>query len=76
MRLFIKPGIAAFEALLSGFDQTPFATGDTVGLADICLFPQLYNANRWGVDYSDCPRISAVETACKDIAAFKAATPS
>ena len=76
MRHFIKPGLAAFEALLSGFDQTPFATGDTVGLADICLIPQLYNANRWGVDYSDCPRISAVETACKDIAAFKAATPS
>ena len=75
MRHFIKPGLAAFEALLSGFDQTPFATGDTVGLADICLIPQLYNANRWGVDYSDCPRISAVETACKDIAAFKAANP-
>lgn len=76
MQHFIRPGLLAFEALLVGFDQTPFATGETPGLADICLIPQLYNANRWGVDYTDCPRIKAIETACADHPAFQAAFPN
>lgn len=75
MQHFILPGLQAFEALLAGFEQTPFATGDAVGLADICLMPQLYNATRWGVDYSDLERIVAVEKACVTHVAFTAAHP-
>lgn len=75
MQHFIAPGLRAFEALLEGFTQSPFATGYTPGLADICLMPQLYNATRWGVDYADCPRITAVEAACADHRAFQAAVP-
>lgn len=76
MKHFITPGLAAFETLLAGFDQAPFATGMTPGLADICLIPQLYNANRWGADYSGCERIIAVETACKSHTAFEKTGPS
>lgn len=76
MHHFIRPGLQAFEALISAFEQTPYACGDVPGLADICLIPQQYNANRWGVDYSDCPRIVAVEKACKMHPAFEAAYPS
>lgn len=75
MRHFIRPGLVAFEALLAKFDQTTFCTGSTVSVADLCLIPQLYNANRWGVDYSDCPRICAVEAACRDLPAFQRAAP-
>lgn len=75
MKHFIIPGLAAFEALLAGFDQTPFATGNTPGLADICLMPQLYNANRWGANYSDCKRIQVIETACTQHPAFAKAHP-
>ena len=75
MRHFISPGLAAFEALLAGFKQSPFAIGETPSLADICLIPQLYNANRWGADYARCSRIKAIETACADHPAFTAATP-
>lgn len=75
MRHFITPGLAAFEELLKGFEQTPFATGDTPGLADICLMPQLYNANRWGADYSNCTRIRTIEAACTAHPAFKRAYP-
>jgi maleylacetoacetate isomerase len=76
MQHFIRPGLQAFEALLEGFDQTPFATGDAPSLADICLIPQLYNANRWGVDYSDLTRITGIEAACAALPAFKAAYPA
>ena len=75
MRHFIRPGLLAFEALLAGFDQGPFCTGDTPGLADICLFPQLYNARRWQVDLSDMPRVLAVEAICAKHPAFAAAHP-
>ena len=75
MRHFIRPGLLAFETLLGGFDQSPFCTGNTPGLADICLIPQLYNARRWAVDLSDMPRLLAVEGACSKHPAFAAAHP-
>jgi maleylacetoacetate isomerase len=75
MKHFIRPGLLAFESLLVEFDQAQFCTGDNPSLADICLIPQLYNANRWGAVYNDCPRILAVETACKKHAAFNSAKP-
>ncbi|MCP9482932.1 maleylacetoacetate isomerase [Shimia sp. CNT1-13L.2] len=75
MKHFITPGLAAFEALLADFDQSPFCCGDTPSLADVCLMPQLYNARRWGADFSDCARIQAVERACADHPAFADAYP-
>ncbi|WP_299412813.1 maleylacetoacetate isomerase [uncultured Sulfitobacter sp.] len=75
MQHFITPRMAAFEAILEGFDQSPFCCGATPSLADIVLMPQIYNANRWGADYSDCTRIKKVETACSAHPAFVAAHP-
>ncbi|WP_170359937.1 maleylacetoacetate isomerase [Ruegeria arenilitoris] len=75
MRHFIRPGLLAFDTLLAGFDQTPYCTGSSPGLADLCLMPQLYNARRWQVDLSDLPRLLAVEAACADHPAFAAAHP-
>ncbi len=75
MRHFIEPGLAAFEMLLAGFAQTPYCTGDQPGLADLCLIPQLYNADRWGADYAACTRIRAVAQACAAHPAFAAAHP-
>ena len=75
MRHFIRPGLEAFEALLGGFEQAPYATGARVGLADIVLIPQLYNARRWGVEYGDLERISGLEAACIDLPAFAEAHP-
>ncbi|NSY39652.1 maleylacetoacetate isomerase [Leisingera sp. ANG59] len=76
MQHFIRPGLHAFETLLEGFSQAPYCTGDTPGLADICLMPQLYNARRWEADFSDLPRICAVEAACAAHPAFAAASPA
>ena len=75
MHHFIRPGLEAFEALLSGFDQSPFCTGAAPSLADLCLIPQLYNARRWGVDYSDLPRIVGAESACSGLQPFVDAAP-
>ncbi|MFA3920312.1 maleylacetoacetate isomerase [Ruegeria hyattellae] len=75
MKHFIRPGLLAFEALLTGFEQTPYCCGTAPGLADICLMPQLYNARRWEVDLSDMPRLLGVESACAAHPSFTAAHP-
>jgi len=75
MRDFIGPGLAAFETLLARFEQNPFCTGDTVSLADICLIPQLYNADRWGAEHAACRRILRAAAGCALHPAFIAAHP-
>lgn len=75
MQHFIRPGLEAFEALLEGFEQTPYCTGQAPTLADICLMPQLYNANRWGAGFDDLARIKTAEAACLANPAFIAAAP-
>lgn len=75
MQRFIRPGMVAFEKLLGDFEQAPFCAGDTPGLADICLMPQLYNAARWEAQTDDLSRVTAVAQACADHPAFAAAHP-
>lgn len=75
MHRFIRPGLLAFELMLSDFSQSPFSTGDSPSFADVCLIPQLYNADRWGVEYTDCKRIRACAEACAENPAFQAARP-
>jgi len=75
MKRFIRPGMQAFETLLEGFDQTPFACGDAPSLVDVCLMPQVYNARRWGAQIDDLPRTMAAVAACEAHPAFQAAHP-
>lgn len=75
MRTFIRKGLSAFEKLLVHSDTGNFCHGEKPGLADICLVPQVYNANRWGADISDMPRLSAISSRCEALPAFAAAHP-
>lgn len=75
MRHFIGPRMAAFEQMLGAFTQAPYCCGDTPGLADIVLMPQIYNAIRWGADFADCGRINAIAEACAKHPAFAKAHP-
>lgn len=74
-REVIAEGLAACEALAAKDGDGAFCFGSGPGLADLCLVPQLYNARRFGVDLSPVPRLLAVETACAELPAFKAAAP-
>ena len=75
MKHFIRPGLQAFESLLTGFRQAPYCCGAAPGLADICLMPQLYNAARWEVPFEDLARLSAAGAACAAHPAFLTAHP-
>ncbi|MDQ0472086.1 maleylacetoacetate isomerase [Labrys wisconsinensis] len=76
-RHWIGEGLSACEALLARAGQPgSFAFGDRPGLADICLVPQLFSADRFGIDLTAMPRLTAVRAACEALPAFAAAHPS
>ena len=76
MQRFIGAGLEAFEALLDHPATGTFCHGETPGLADICLIPQVYNAERWGADISGLRRIQAIREACDRLPAFSDAHPN
>lgn len=76
VRHWIEDGFRAAEALLAGHPSTgDFCEGDTPGLADCCLVPQVYNARRFNVDLAPYPAIRRIEAACLALPAFDAARP-
>lgn len=76
-RRWIGDGLAACEAILVRMSaKGDFAFGATPSLADICLVPQIYSADRFGVDLTAMPRLRAVGQACEALSAFANAHPS
>ena len=71
----IVDGFTACEALLQDVPG-PFAFGTSPTLADICLVPQVFNAQRLDVDLAPYPRIRAIHEACMQHQAFADAQPS
>ena len=69
---WVVAGFDAVEALLT---PGPYAFGSTVGLADICLVPQVYNARRFKIPLERYPKIVAVDAACATLASFEKARP-
>ena len=70
---WITRGFDALEALAP--KQGAFLFGDTPGLAEICLIPQIYNAQRFDIDVSAFPRLLEINAACAEIPAFANAAP-
>lgn len=76
-RHWISDGLTACERLLARESASSlFAFGDVPGLADICLVPQLFSAERFGVDLAALPRLRAIQAACNEVPAFAEAHPS
>jgi maleylpyruvate isomerase len=74
---WIDDGLAKFEACLT---QTPgtgrFCHGDTPTMADCCLVPQIFNAQRYGCDTSHAPAAMRIFDRCMQLEAFERAQPS
>lgn len=73
---WLTEGLEACEALLAKRTQvTAFCYGDTPGLADICLVPQVFSAQRFGVDIDHLALINQITARCEALPAFAAAHP-
>jgi maleylpyruvate isomerase len=72
---WITEGFTALEQLVARHGGE-FAFGDTPTLADCCLVPQVYSAERFAVDLTAFPRIRAAAARAGRLEAFAAAHPS
>jgi maleylpyruvate isomerase len=75
-REWVALGLQALEAQIAGRpDAGLFCHGNSPGLADCCLVPQLFNARRFKCDLSGYPTLLAIEQRCEAILAFRDAAP-
>ena len=74
-RYFIERGFKGLEAMLTE-TAGKYCYGDKITLADVCLVPQVYNANRFHVDMSQFPVISRIEQLLLTHEAFASSHPS
>jgi maleylacetoacetate isomerase len=74
-RHWIADGLAKLEAELA---RAPgrFSHGDSPGMADCCLVPQVFNARRYEFDPKPYPNLMRVFDACMKLDAFERAQPS
>ncbi len=75
-RHWITLGFTAIEAMLASDPATGvFCHGDTPGLADCCLIPQIANSRRFDTPLDAFPTIRRIEQACMALDAFAKAAP-
>jgi len=73
---WIGEGFKSLEMMLSQHPATAeFCHGHQPTLADICLIPQIYNAERYGHPMNQYPTLSRINQRCLSIPAFKKAAP-
>lgn len=72
-----------FEALEAGLNARPqdntgsaFCFGDAPTLADVCLVPQVFNAQRFDVPLQHYPNILRIHAHCQQLTAFADAHPT
>src|SRR5262249_3867238 len=70
---WIREGFSAIDRLI---EPEPYAFGDQITLADICIVPQVYNARRFHIPLSDFPRVIAVDASARAHPAFALAAPA
>ncbi|MEG3163219.1 maleylacetoacetate isomerase [Sphingomonas sp. PB2P19] len=71
---WIADGFAALEVQIARHGDG-FAFGATPTIADCCLVPQVYAAERFAVDLTPYPRLMAAANAARALPAFQAAHP-
>lgn len=73
---WIAEGFEGFESLLHKHPyHGKFCDGDTVTMADICLVPQVFNAQRFHCRLDDYPTTMRIFDACMELDAFQRAEP-
>ncbi|WBU65646.1 maleylacetoacetate isomerase [Paracoccus aerodenitrificans] len=76
-RKWIGDGLAACEAIAAAQKHGGgFTFGDTPGLADICLIPQLFSADRFGLETAAFPRLREIRAECDAMPEFSNAHPA
>ncbi|SOY53639.1 putative MALEYLACETOACETATE ISOMERASE [Cupriavidus taiwanensis] len=76
-RHWIELGFASLQANLERSGKAGrFCFGDTPTLADLCLVPQVFNAQRFHIDVARYPAIAKIYETCMALPAFQQAEPT
>jgi maleylacetoacetate isomerase len=70
-----RSGLEAFERQLALRPASTYCYGNTPTMADCCLVPQIFNAQRFNTPLNDLPRTMAAFDACMNLEAFQKAGP-
>lgn len=73
-RYWIKRGLTAYEDVIED-SVGKYSFGDSVTMADLCLIPQCYNAERFDLDLAQFPRIQKIYQLCRETKECKASEP-
>ncbi len=84
-RHWVRDGLESFERqlqalaqdrALAGLPASIFCLGETPTLADCCLVPQIFNGQRFGVNFEGLPLTMGAFDACMKLPAFQQAKPA
>jgi len=74
-RHWVEEGLATVEALLADPRTGAFCHGDTPTLADCCLVPQIFNAQRFACRLDHVPTVMRIYQRCMTLEPFQRAAP-
>jgi len=74
-RHWIADGLAKLESALGDGGTGRFSHGDAPSMADCCLVPQVFNAQRYQCDTTPYPTVMRVHAECMRLEAFERASP-
>ena len=74
-RHWVEDGLAKLEAMLADGGTGTFCHGDTPGMADCCLVPQVANGKRFDCNFDHVPTVMRIWDACNELDAFQKAAP-
>ncbi len=73
---WVRTTLDAFELTLAAKDEhSVYCLSDTPGLADVCLYAQIWNNKRFGILMDDWPNISRIYKALDALPALRNAAP-
>lgn len=73
---WLKKGFSALEKQLEKTNSNAdFCFANKITLADVCLIPQIYNANRFKFDMTPYPILKKINKHCLSLEAFQKAAP-
>lgn len=75
MQHWLAEGLLALEAMVKPL-ASDYCFGNQLTLADICLVPQVFNAERFGHDMAAYPTLKAIAERCRALPAFERAHPA
>jgi len=76
-RHWVETGLATVEAMLANDPRTGTCChGDTPTLADVCLVPQIFNAQRFKASLDHVPTVMRIHQHCLALPAFAQSVPA